>query len=177
MASTNVGIRSQQPMNLTWISNFPSGCEEGRVLTIDMGGTHLRVCDVYLPRRRGDFEQSQKKYRLPPNVKEGNGEALWDFIADCLNTFIEERHIETPEREQLPLAFTFSFPVHQENISSGILQRWTKNFNLTGVEGHDVVPQLAAALEKKVNIKESWSISLPGDTLAHFVTRKFRSRL
>ncbi len=168
---------SQQPMNVTWISNFPSGCEEGRVLTIDLGGTNLRVCDVYLPHHRRDFEQSQRKYRLPANVKEGNGESLWGFIADRLNTFIDEKHIEVPEGEQLPLAFTFSFPVYQENIRSGILERWTKNFNLTGVEGHDVVPQLAAALEKKVIIKESLFISLTGDTLAHFVSRKFRSRL
>lgn len=164
-------------MNVTWVTSFPSGCEEGRVLVIDMGGTNLRVCDVNLSAGKRDFEQSQKKYKLPVDVKTGTGEQLWDFIADRLNTFIKDQHIETREGEKMPLAFTFSFPVHQENINSGILQRWTKNFNLAGVEGHDVVPQLEAALERKVRFIKPSSRSLHGDTTAHSATSKFRSEL
>lgn len=142
-------------MNLTWITDFPNGWEEGRVLTIDMGGTNLRVCDVYLPAGRRDFEQTQRKYKLPEEVKTGTGEQLWDWIADRLKGFIEDKHIEASESEKLPLAITFSFPVYQKHIRSGVLQRWTKNFNVAGVEGHDVVPQLEAALEKKVSIIKS----------------------
>jgi hexokinase len=51
----------------------------------------------------------------------------------------------------VPLALTFSFPVDQKNIRSGILQRWTKKFEVSGVEGEDIVPQLEAALARKVS--------------------------
>lgn len=142
-------------MNVTWITSFPSGCETGRVLTIDMGGTNLRVCDVHLPAGRRDFEQTQKKYKLPEAVKTGRAEQLWDWIADRLKSFMEERRIEATEADRFSLAFTFSFPVHQRNIRSGVLQRWTKNFNVAGVEDHDVVPQLEAAFGRKVSIIKS----------------------
>ncbi|OOQ90278.1 Hexokinase [Penicillium brasilianum] len=137
------------PMNVTWITAFPNGSEEGRVLTIDMGGTNLRVCDVYLPAGRRDFEQTHQKYKLPEEIKTGTGEQLWGWIADCLKSFMEDKRIEAPEGEKFSLAFTFSFPVYQCQIKHGVLQRWTKNFNVTGVEGHDVVPQLEAAIERK----------------------------
>jgi hexokinase len=142
-------------MNVTWITSFPNGCEEGRVLTIDMGGTNLRVCDVYLPAGRRDSEKTQRKYRLPEAVKTGRGEQLWDWIADRLKSFMEDQHIEASEEDKFSLAFTFSFPVYQRNIRSGVLQRWTKNFNVAGVEGHDVVPQLEAAFWRKVSIIKS----------------------
>ena len=35
------------PMNLAWTS-LPNGTEKGAILTIDLGGTNLRVCKVVL---------------------------------------------------------------------------------------------------------------------------------
>ncbi|KAJ5669348.1 Hexokinase [Penicillium macrosclerotiorum] len=140
------------PMNVTWVMRWPNGHEEGRVLTIDMGGTNLRICDVSLSTGRRDFEQIQRKYKLPKEVKTGTGEQLWDFIADQLQSFLHEHHSGGQGADDLPLAFTFSFPVDQKNIRSGVLQRWTKNFDVSGVEGHDVVPQLEAAFRRKVSI-------------------------
>ena len=154
-----LGFVSQQPMNVTWITAFPNGREEGRVLTIDMGGTNLRVCDVYLPAGRRDLEQTQGKYKLPEEIKTGSREQLWDWIADCLKSFMEDKRIEPLEGEKFSLAFTFSFPVYQSDIKCGVLQRWTKNFNVAGVEGHDVVPQLEVALGKQVSIIKSRIIS------------------
>lgn len=139
-------------MNLTWVTDYPTGCEHGRVLTVDMGGTNLRVCEIQLALNQRNFEQTQKKFKLPGDVKTGTGEQLWDFIADRLESFIDDRQIQCSDTNKLPLAFTFSFPVQQKDIKSGVLQRWTKNFNVAGVEGHDVVPQLAAAFERKVSI-------------------------
>lgn len=124
-------------------------------MTIDMGGTNLRVCDVNLPAGRRDFEQTQKKYRLPEAIKTGRAEQLWDWIADRLKEFMEDRRIEASESDRFSLAFTFSFPVYQKNIRSGVLQRWTKNLNVAGVEGHDVVPQLEAAFWRKVSTIKS----------------------
>jgi hexokinase len=116
-----------------------------------MGGTNLRVCDVTLSEQKGDFEQTQRKFKLPQEVKSGTGEELWDFVADRLKDFLEENPTGAQDNTSVPLALTFSFPVDQKNIRSGILQRWTKKFEVSGVEGEDIVPQLEAALARKVS--------------------------
>lgn len=138
-------------MNVTWVKSSPSGRELGRFLTLDMGGTNLRVCDVTLSEQKGDFEQTQRKFKLPQEVKSGTGEELWDFVADRLKDFLEENPTGAQDNTSVPLALTFSFPVDQKNIRSGILQRWTKKFEVSGVEGEDIVPQLEAALARKVS--------------------------
>ncbi|KAJ5570182.1 Hexokinase [Penicillium hispanicum] len=81
------------PMNVTWVMEFPSGGEEGRILTLDMGGTYLRVCEVCFSQGQGDFEQTQRKFRLPEEVKTGStAEQLWDWIAEHLQVFLHEHH-------------------------------------------------------------------------------------
>jgi len=47
------------------------------------------------------------------------------------------------------LGFTFSYPCQQDAIDHGVLQRWTKGFDVKGVEGHNVVPMFEAALRKR----------------------------
>jgi len=47
------------------------------------------------------------------------------------------------------MGFTFSYPCDQRAINHGILQRWTKGFDVQGVEGHDVVPMFQKALKEK----------------------------
>lgn len=137
-------------MNVTWVMGIPSGYEEGRIITLDLGGTNLRVCDVALSTRKREVEQSQRKFKLPGEIKTGTSEQLWDWVADRLQEFLHQHHGGGQGADDLPLAFTFSFPADQKNIRSGILQHWTKNFNVSGVEGQDVVAQLEAAFQRKV---------------------------
>ncbi|KAI9658867.1 MAG: hexokinase A [Trizodia sp. TS-e1964] len=136
------------PMNPTWVMSFPTGYETGTYLALDMGGTNLRVCEITLPEGRGEFDITQSKYKLPEELKTGSADELWGYIADCLQQFIEAHHageVLTP----LPLGFTFSYPATQEYIDHGILQRWTKGFDIEGVEGKDVVPMFEAALAER----------------------------
>lgn len=53
------------------------------------------------------------------------------------------------EDEVVPLGFTFSYPTLQDSIDHGVLQTWTKGFDIKGVEGHDIAEQLRDALEKR----------------------------
>jgi hexokinase len=138
------------PMNATWCMAFPTGDETGTYLALDMGGTNLRVCEIFLPEEKGEFDIIQSKYKLPEELKKGNADELWEYIADCLQQFVEAHHDEEENIETLPLGFTFSYPAHQDYIDHAVLQRWTKGFDIDGVEGYDVVPQFEAALKKKV---------------------------
>lgn len=138
-------------MNPTWVMGYPDGYETGTFLAIDMGGTNLRVCEIILPEEKGEFEIIQSKYRMPEELKTGNAEELWEYIADCLQQFIEYHHDlgDLEKVETIPLGFTFSFPCSQDYIDNGVLQRWTKGFDIAGVEGQDVVPQFEAALARR----------------------------
>ncbi|KAI5303187.1 hypothetical protein KEM56_007818 [Ascosphaera pollenicola] len=136
------------PMNVTWVLGFPTGDEQGSFLALDMGGTNLRVCEVVLTDAKGGFDITQSKYRMPEELKTGTSDELWEYIADCIQQFIEYHH-PGESLHDLPLGFTFSYPATQHYIDHGILQRWTKGFDIDGVEGHDVVPMFEAALKKR----------------------------
>ncbi|BAO41703.1 Phosphotransferase [Kluyveromyces marxianus] len=137
------------PMIPGWVVESPTGKETGDFLALDLGGTNLRVVLVKLGGNH-DFDTTQNKYRLPDHLRTGTSEQLWSFIAKCLKDFIEEWYPEGVS-EPLPLGFTFSYPASQNKINEGVLQRWTKGFDIEGVEGHDVVPMLQEQI-KKLNI-------------------------
>lgn len=129
----------------------PTGYETGSYLALDMGGTNLRVCQVTLTEQKSEFDIIQSKYRMPEELKTGDAEELWEYIADCLLQFIETHHGDVAKLDKLPLGFTFSYPATQNYIDEGILQRWTKGFDIAGVEGHNVVPMFEAALARRVS--------------------------
>lgn len=144
------------PMNPTWCLGYPTGHETGTYLALDMGGTNLRVCEINLPEAKGEFDITQSKYKMPDELRSGTSDELWGYIADCLQQFIEYHH-EGEKLEKLHLGFTFSFPATQEYIDHGVLQRWTKGFDIDGVEGKDVVPLFEKALEERVSISSNTS--------------------
>lgn len=129
--------------------SFPDGYETGTFLALDMGGTNLRVCEITLTDQKSEFDIIQSKYRMPEELKTGSSEELWEYIADCLQQFIETHH--GGKTDVLPLGFTFSYPATQNYIDEGVLQRWTKGFDISGVEGHNVVPMFEAALHARVS--------------------------
>ena len=135
-------------MNTTWVMGYPTGDETGTFLALDMGGTNLRVCEIVLSDEKGLYDIIQSKYRMPEELKSGDAEELWEYIADCLQQFIEYHH-EDEGLTNIPLGFTFSYPATQDYIDHGVLQRWTKGFDIAGVEGKDVVPPFEAALKKR----------------------------
>lgn len=132
------------PMIPGWVMLFPTGEETGDFLAIDLGGTNLRVVLVTLLGGR-KFETRQLKYLLPAGIRTLTADALWGFIADSLKKFVDE---EFPSgcTAPLPLGFTFLYPALQGRINEGVLQRWTKGFDIPGVEDHDVVPMLQKAI-------------------------------
>jgi hexokinase len=77
------------------------------------GGTNLRVCLVTL-QGDGKFEITQSKYRLTEEQKQGEGQDLFDFCAECVKTFIstnmsdDEGNLEIQPGQKLPLGFTVS---------------------------------------------------------------------
>ncbi|KAJ5662842.1 Hexokinase [Penicillium longicatenatum] len=142
------------------------------------GGTIVSRLQVCLSSRKRDFEQIQRKIQLPEELKTGTGEQLWNFVADCLELFLKEHHIESDDDDDddddgiIPLSFTYSFSVEQKFIRSGILQRWTKNLDVSGMEGQDVIPQLKAAFER--HSLPARIVALLNDTTGTLIASHYR---
>lgn len=137
-------------MYTTWVLGFPTGKEQGSFLTVDLGGTNLRVCWITLNGKTKSTEHDivveQDQYKMSSEIKTGDASDLWTFIADSLKKFLKDQKLEATADQPLPLGFTFSYPAIQEYIDQGVLQTWTKGFEISNVEGNDVGAQLREAM-------------------------------
>ena len=86
-----------------------------------------------------------KPHSIPEEIRKSSQEILFDYVAERVKSFIEEKKIT----ERTRLGFTFSFPVNYESISSGKLLRWSKDFSASGAVGKDPVMLLKEAFERK----------------------------
>lgn len=142
-------------MHQTWVHRLPSGNERGTFLTLDLGGTNLRVCEITLHGDEKEGEEktqlNQKQYKLPEELKKGDADALWDFIAEELEDFVKTEGLmdNFSKQRPMPLGFTFSYPATQARIDHAILKTWTKGFDISGVEDHDVAQQLRSKIEER----------------------------
>lgn len=132
----------------TFVTGVPNGTETGTFLAVDLGGTNLRVCEVVL---NGDstFELRAQKFKVSTDLKTGTATALFDYIASCVDAFLNESSHATASDDVLSLGLTFSFPVEQTALDKGKVLTWTKGFSASGAVGHDVVVLLQDALDRK----------------------------
>ncbi|KAK7366664.1 hypothetical protein VNO80_08660 [Phaseolus coccineus] len=139
---------SKLKMLLTFVDNLPNGTERGTYYALHLGGTNFRVLRVQLSGQpTSDLEHEVERQPIPYNVMTSTSEDLFDFIASSLKDFVakegEGSNISQDRRE---LGFTFSFPVKQMSVSSGILIKWTKGFSIVDMVGRDVAACLQEAL-------------------------------
>ncbi|KAE9612861.1 putative hexokinase [Lupinus albus] len=140
---------SKLKMLLTFVDNLPSGTERGTYYALHLGGTNFRVLRVHLDGQRSSISEHEvERQPIPPHLMTSTSEELFDFIASSLKEFIaKEGDGSKPDRREL--GFTFSFPVKQMSVSSGILIKWTKGFSIVNMVGRDVAACLQDALTRK----------------------------
>ncbi|NXR88159.1 HXK3 protein, partial [Hypocryptadius cinnamomeus] len=132
----------------TYICSTPNGTEKGNFLVVELCQNQVRTLLVTL---YGDGNMSPqmvyKLYDLPEDIMQGEGEALFDFIAQCVTQFLAETiSSDTNGSEQyLPLGFVFPFTCQQTQLDKAELLSWSKGFSCSGVVGKDVVQLLQKA--------------------------------
>ncbi len=151
----------------------PMGKEKGGFIALDLGGTNLRIAQIELKGKGGVIKTAERKFVLEKKHITNTQDELFGFIAGCIKKFIEEEKLDF--NKQCGLGFTFSFPVKQTGIASGVLLRWTKGFAARGVKGKDVVKLLNQALLKKglSNLKIA---ALVNDTVGTLAARAYKER-
>ncbi|KAL0083978.1 hexokinase-domain-containing protein [Phycomyces blakesleeanus] len=153
----------------SYVEGRLTGHERGQFLALDLGGTNLRVVLVTLE-GEGKFKTVSTKARVSDALKNGPMRNLCDYIAECIDTFLTEQGLEDKESE-LPLGYTFSFPVLQTKINRGTLSQWTKGFVCTGAIGKDPVMLLQdALLRKHLPVKVS---ALVNDTVGTLLSNAY----
>uniref|UniRef100_A0A1I8QEZ0 Phosphotransferase n=1 Tax=Stomoxys calcitrans TaxID=35570 RepID=A0A1I8QEZ0_STOCA len=136
---------SSLQMENTYIPELPDGTESGTYLAMDLGGTNLRMLLLTLEQGQAVNEIVQH-YPLPEHLRIGDGDALFDYLAQCVDSFAREQQLD--EEHVYSMGFTFSFPMRQSSLDSGILVTWTKSFNCPSVVGQDAVKLLRKFLKK-----------------------------
>lgn len=142
--SADENERAESPIKMlpTYVRAIPDGSEKGDFLALDLGGTNFRVLKISIENGNVD-EKSDINPALDQAVMTSDARTLFDYIAGCISLFVKKNRISDTS---LPLGFTFSFPVKQLSLTSGLLIRWTKGFTATGVENEDVVKLLQEAM-------------------------------
>ncbi|KAM7273368.1 hypothetical protein ACFE04_028032 [Oxalis oulophora] len=143
---------SKLKMLLTFVDTLPTGSEKGTYYALDLGGTNFRVLRVHLGGQRSSIQaQDVERDPIPSHLMTSTSEDLFDFIAQSLKQFVEREGSDShssPSKKR-ELGFTFSFPVKQTSVSSGILIKWTKAFAIEDTVGRDVTECLQEALARK----------------------------
>ncbi|XP_020108796.1 hexokinase-3-like [Ananas comosus] len=142
---------SKLKMLLTFVDSLPDGTEEGTYYALDLGGTNFRVLRVQLGGKGSLILNHQvERQPIPHELMTSSSENLFDFIALTLKRFVEKedgsQHHSDDERA---LGFTFSFPVRQTSVASGVLIKWTKGFSIEDTVGKDVAQCLEEAMTKR----------------------------
>ncbi|XP_068972427.1 hexokinase type 2-like isoform X1 [Bombus flavifrons] len=152
VSEMNKGIH-QQPSSLqmenTYVPELLDGTEEGLYLALDLGGTNFRV--LLLELNHGTpIREEVKKYHISSDLRVGSGIRLFDYLAECVSDFVISQGLQDVE---LPLGFTFSFPIIQHSLDIGVLVTWTKTFNCPDVVNEDAVRLLHEALDRRGDTK------------------------
>ncbi|KAK6521393.1 hypothetical protein TWF506_001613 [Arthrobotrys conoides] len=167
-ASYAVGLKqSVASMLPSHIYYLPSGQETGYYLSVDLGGSTLRVAIVHLegykdPSLRGSpIDPSNPR---PMNIvqikswggshiddlKKLTGDDFFDWIADRIGDVVEEKFGSRATDELLPLGLSWSFPIESTAIDRGKIQPMGKGFRVAnGLLGTDLKTHFQGAFKRK----------------------------
>ncbi|XP_065030017.1 hexokinase-3-like isoform X4 [Musa acuminata AAA Group] len=159
---------SKLKMLLTFVDTLPDGNEDGVYYALDLRGTICRVLKVQLGGSGSKIiNHKVEQQRIPEELVSGTSEELFDFIALTLKEFIEREENGQVPGSKKELGFTFSFPIRQLSVSSGVLIKWTKGFTIEDVVGKDVSQCLEEAMSKNgLHMQVAALVNDPVGTLA-----------
>ncbi|XP_054002701.1 hexokinase-2-like [Hylaeus anthracinus] len=152
VSEMNKGIHQQSSslqMENTYIPELLDGSEEGLYLALDLGGTNFRVLLLELAHGK-PIREEMKMFHISSDLRVGSGFRLFDYLAECVSDFVIALGLQDVE---LPLGFTFSFPMIQHSLDIGMLVTWTKTFNCPDVINKDAVRLLREALARRNDTK------------------------
>ncbi|MDU2063976.1 MAG: hexokinase [Sporomusaceae bacterium] len=169
MERKDLGKSSDFKMLSSYLSPA-TGQERGTFLTLDFGGTNVRLLEVELLGARRFQSKRQILFPLKSEYadytsSERTGAELFGAIADKIAAFVE------PENPYF-LGHTFSFPFQQTMKNEAVLLAWTKEIRTSGVVGQDVTNLLKAALLER-SLGQIQPVAVLNDTVATLLAASY----
>jgi hexokinase len=144
---------------------IPSGVEKGVFLSVDFGGTNVRISLISL---QGNGKIIILKRKSAPLKDPGGSydytsaaatvQELFCFLAEQISDFVRPG-------EAFHLGHTFSFPTKMYALNKAVLIGWTKEFRTRMAEGRDVNQLLDEAL-KQHGLHGVRPVAVTNDTVA-----------
>lgn len=157
---------------------LPTGFERGTYLALDVGGSTFRVALVELGgKEAGNESMAIAKMRCFPindSVRALEGHAFFDWMAIRIAETLDEPQVRAKlTQETLPMGLSWSFPVEQTSIRSGILLGMGKGFRATnGVHRKDLGDLVMQACARKgLNVRMD---AIVNDSSATLLSRAYQ---
>ena len=104
----------------TYVHHGPSGKESGEYLVVDLGGSNFRVSHVFIE-GKNRMRLNNKIFLIPYSLLLGEGEKLFDYIAECLQRFINDNELSSHKPADYKFDLGKSNASEVSSIAAGVL--------------------------------------------------------
>ena len=133
--------------------------QSGRLVVVDLGGTHVRCAQVELAAGRLNFEKGPVKERLTGKQERQLDQAVFlDRLAGMIQSL-------GPDPD-LPLGYCFSYPAEPTRDGDAVLLRWTKELFVSQTVGGRVGEMLCRHLAAEHFAWQCTKVKVINDTVA-----------
>lgn len=157
---------------------LPTGLERGRYLALDVGGSTFRVALVELGGKAAAEScmsiAKMRSFRIDDAVRALEGSAFFDWMATRIRETLDDAEVRAKlSRDTLPMGLSWSFPVEQTSIRTGILLEMGKGFRATnGVQRKDLGDLIMQACSRQgLNVRMD---AIVNDSSATLLSRAYQ---
>ncbi|NLV37420.1 MAG: hexokinase [Clostridiaceae bacterium] len=126
------------------------------VITIDAGGTNFRVAVIHFDEDRNPVIEDFKLYPMPGSKGEVSKEEFFETMADYIQPVLHRSN---------KISFCFSYPAEAMPNKDGKIIKFSKEINISDVEGELVGSNLKQVFKKR-GFNEDKEIIVLNDTVA-----------
>ncbi|KAJ9609823.1 N-acetylglucosamine kinase 1 [Cladophialophora chaetospira] len=137
---------------------LPNGKETGTYISLDVGGSTLRIALVELHGREAQNPMAIKtmaSFKIDEQIRRLPGTEFFDWMASRIQVTLEERKDTWSPDETLPLGLAWSFPIEQTSHRGGKVQGMGKGFacaeTTLGMDLGELIE--AACARKRLNVR------------------------
>lgn len=153
---------------------LPSGSEKGTYLALDVGGSTFRVALIELYGREEEMRIVKvSSSHIDNSVKLLEGTRFFDWMAENIDTMLKEVGAEYGRGDAaLPIGLSWSFPIDQTSVSSGLVIHMGKGFLCSnGTVGQELGQLLIESCRKRsLNVEMA---AIVNDSSAALLSRAY----
>jgi len=152
LAALSVGLRQEfdesllenpQCMLPSYNHQLPTGRESGTYLALDVGGSTFRVALVELTGRKSGEQETRilelSSFKIGHAERLLKGVAFFDWMANRIGETLLKQKADQKSEAPLSAGLSWSFPIEQTSLRSGLLQGMGKGFLAAdGLLGQDL---------------------------------------